>query len=294
MSTSKLRVHLWIAGAGLLGCSLLAAGQAWAAANLAMDITDLNGNTHVDGDLVLDKSPHAIALTSVQFQKNGTLIDTRRVDSSTPTLTQDLLLSHPLDVEVVLYKSGPSENSTVLTIDYRPTLLSSQQILGPQNAQTETDTFTGSSGRSKIKIKVKVANNSGGSDDRVTFDTDNVDVDDGSLVVSRTVDAETPVILGAFSAGGSLSGDLLFYDASGNLTDEPISFTGLSLTSQVYDPLGGLGSPETDTFSFADVQAVPEPASTILALSGIGLLIVWRTGPKRLSTTRTHTRARAG
>jgi hypothetical protein len=276
MSTSKLRVHLWVVGAGLLGWSLLAAGEARAATKLSMDITDLDGNTHVDGDLALDKFPHAIALTSVQFRKNGTLVDTRPVDSSTPTLTQDFLLPHHLDVKVAFYKISPSGNSTILTIDYSPTLLSSQQILGAQNAQIETDTFSGGAGRSKVQLKVKAANNSGGSDDRVTLDTDNVEVDDGSLVVSRTVDAQTPLIQAAFAAGGSLSGDLLFYDAGGNFTDEPISFTGLSLTSQVYDPLGGLGSPETDTFGFTDVQAVPEPASTILALSGIGSLMVCR------------------
>ena len=95
---------------------------------------------------------------------------------------------------------------------------------------------------------------------------DSADVADGSLVVSRTVDSQTPLIQNFLTTGTTFSADFLLYDDNSMPYGDPVSFSGMMVSSQVFDPLGGPGAPETDTFSFTDTtQAVPEPASWVLA-----------------------------
>jgi hypothetical protein len=243
---------------GFLGAWLLAVGHA-RAGGIALNIPNLPGS------FLTHEHPTAIALDSVQFTKNG-FTDQRHVDSDTTALQQAYLkqFGHPENkfptVQVLFYKPGNGERFTSWTITYPDAFLTSLQISPQGSFNRETDVFT-SVKPASLKLRIYDSSNH-------AFDVpmDSADVADGSLVVSRTVDAQTPLIQSFLTAGTSLSADLLFYDDNSTPYDDPVTFFGMLVSSQVFDPLGGPGAPETDTFIFTDTtQAVPEPASLVLA-----------------------------
>ncbi len=265
MISNQSRFCRWIAGIGLVGCWLLAAEPA-SAGNIAMNINSISGHLSLPG------FPNAVSVDSVQFSMNE-FVDHRQADADSAAL--GLAVGKPIgDVQILFYKSSGAESIRYVSVTAHNASESGFQVVPQGNKSLETDTFS-TLGPHEVRLRIRSPSaGGGGAGNSFDVSVESVNVDDSSIVVSRSVDDQTPMIQSAFSGSASPSADLLFYGDNSNLYDDPISFTGMTLVSQVFDPLGGPGSPETDTFSYTDfAQPVPEPASATLLAMGAAMIL---------------------